>query len=507
LNRFHSFMRKKKETMKKYVLAIDAGTTSSRAILFDQNGQQVGVAQYEFPQYFPKEGWVEHDANEIWDTQLRAIKSVLVEHGVQASEISAIGITNQRETTVVWDRDTGKPVGKAIVWQDRRTAATCQQLTSQGKDAVFLQKTGLVLDAYFSGTKIKWILDQDAALKEKARNGGLAFGTVDSWLIWNLTNGNYHVTDVTNASRTLLFNIHTLEWDQELLDILDVPQSMLPSVVDSSQVIGQTEVSLLGEAIPISGIAGDQQAALFGQLCLKPGEVKNTYGTGCFAIMNTGNQPVQSKNKMLTTIGWKIGDEVVYALEGSVFIAGALIQWLRDNLGIIKSASEVESLAGSVEDNGGVTFIPALSGLGAPHWDAGATGAIFGITRGTSKGHIARAALEAIALSSRDIIVAMEKDAGTKFTNLKVDGGASNNNLLMQMQANLLGEKVIRPKITETTAIGAAFLAGLATGFWKDIHALQSLWQEDRVFTPNQLLDTDKIIKNWEKNIAKVLTQ
>lgn len=493
--------------MKKYVLAIDAGTTSSRAILFDQNGQQVGVAQYEFPQYFPKEGWVEHDANEIWDTQLRAIKSVLVEYGVQASEISAIGITNQRETTVVWDRDTGKPVGKAIVWQDRRTAATCQQLTSQGKDAVFLQKTGLVLDAYFSGTKIKWILDQDAALKEKARNGGLAFGTVDSWLIWNLTNGNYHVTDVTNASRTLLFNIHTLEWDQELLDILDVPQSMLPSVVDSSQVIGQTEVSLLGEAIPISGIAGDQQAALFGQLCLKPGEVKNTYGTGCFAIMNTGNQPVQSKNKMLTTIGWKIGDEVVYALEGSVFIAGALIQWLRDNLGIIKSASEVESLAGSVEDNGGVTFIPALSGLGAPHWDAGATGAIFGITRGTSKGHIARAALEAIALSSRDIIVAMEKDAGTKFTNLKVDGGASNNNLLMQMQANLLGEKVIRPKITETTAIGAAFLAGLATGFWKDIHALQSLWQEDRVFTPNQLLDTDKIIKNWEKNIAKVLTQ
>ncbi len=492
--------------MKKYVLAIDAGTTSSRAILFDHNGQQVGVAQYEFPQYFPKEGWVEHDANEIWDTQLRAIKSVLVEQGVQASEVSAIGITNQRETTVVWDRETGQPVGNAIVWQDRRTASTCQALTAAGKDNVFLQKTGLVLDAYFSGTKIKWILDQNAELKEKAHNGGLAFGTIDSWLIWNLTGGKHHITDVTNASRTLLFNIHTLEWDEELLNILEIPKSMLAEVADSSQIIGQTEVSLLGEAIPIAGIAGDQQAALFGQLCLHPGEVKNTYGTGCFAIMNTGNQPVLSKNKMLTTIGWKIGDEVVYALEGSVFIAGALIQWLRDNLGIIKSAPEVENLAASVDDNGGVTFIPALSGLGAPHWDSGATGAIFGITRGTSKGHIARAALEAIALSSRDIIVAMEKDAGTKFTNLKVDGGASNNNLLMQMQANLLGEKVIRPKITETTAIGAAFLAGLATGFWKDIQALESLWEEERVFTPNHLLDTNKIIKNWEKNIAKVLT-
>ena len=492
--------------MKKYVLAIDAGTTSSRAILFDHNGQQVGVAQYEFPQYFPKEGWVEHDANEIWDTQLRAIKSVLVEQGVQASEVSAIGITNQRETTVVWDRETGQPVGNAIVWQDRRTASTCQALTAAGKDNVFLQKTGLVLDAYFSGTKIKWILDQNAELKEKAHNGGLAFGTIDSWLIWNLTGGKHHITDVTNASRTLLFNIHTLEWDEELLNILEIPKSMLAEVADSSQIIGQTEVSLLGEAIPIAGIAGDQQAALFGQLCLLPGEVKNTYGTGCFAIMNTGNQPVLSKNKMLTTIGWKIGDEVVYALEGSVFIAGALIQWLRDNLGIIKSAPEVENLAASVDDNGGVTFIPALSGLGAPHWDSGATGAIFGITRGTSKGHIARAALEAIALSSRDIIVAMEKDVGTKFTNLKVDGGASNNNLLMQMQANLLGEKVIRPKITETTAIGAAFLAGLATGFWKDIQALESLWEEERVFTPNHLLDTNKIIKNWEKNIAKVLT-
>lgn len=492
--------------MKKYVLAIDAGTTSSRAILFDHNGQQVGVAQYEFPQYFPKEGWVEHDANEIWDTQLRAIKSVLVEQGVQASEVSAIGITNQRETTVVWDRETGQPVGNAIVWQDRRTASTCQALTAAGKDNVFLQKTGLVLDAYFSGTKIKWILDQNAELKEKAHNGGLAFGTIDSWLIWNLTGGKHHITDVTNASRTLLFNIHTLEWDEELLNILEIPKSMLAEVADSSQIIGQTEVSLLGEAIPIAGIAGDQQAALFGQLCLHPGEVKNTYGTGCFAIMNTGNQPVLSKNKMLTTIGWKIGEEVVYALEGSVFIAGALIQWLRDNLGIIKSAPEVENLAASVDDNGGVTFIPALSGLGAPHWDSGATGAIFGITRGTSKGHIARAALEAIALSSRDIIVAMEKDVGTKFTNLKVDGGASNNNLLMQMQANLLGEKVIRPKITETTAIGAAFLAGLATGFWKDIQALESLWEEERVFTPNHLLDTNKIIKNWEKNIAKVLT-
>jgi glycerol kinase len=493
--------------MKKFILSIDAGTTSSRAIIFDKNGNQIAVSQYEFTQYFPKEGWVEHDAEEIWETQLKAIKTVLTDSNISPDEIAAIGITNQRETTVVWDKNSGKPIHKAIVWQDRRTADICHSLERDGKKELIRSKTGLVLDAYFSGTKIKWILDQDSDNKSKAHTGDLLFGTIDTWLIWNLSKGQIHVTDVTNASRTLLFNIHDLCWDDELVNLFDIPHAMLPKVVDSSQHVGFVSADWLGYQIPISGIAGDQQAALFGQLCTSPGDVKNTYGTGCFAIMNTGSTPVVSSNQMLTTIGWKIGNELVYALEGSVFIAGALIQWISDNLGVIQASSEIEQLALSVNDNGGVTFIPALSGLGAPYWDSGATGAIFGITRGTQSGHIARAALEAIALSSKDIILAMEKDAGAKFVRLKVDGGASNNNLLMQIQADLLGQMVIRPKITETTALGAAFFAGLAVGFWKDLNELSAIWKEDQTFNPDTEKDMSAILESWNQRITKVLTR
>ena len=463
----------------RYILAIDAGTTSSRAILFDHQGEQKAVAQHEFPQYFPEESWVEHDAQEIWETQLKAIREVMATDGIDPTNIAAMGITNQRETTIIWDRATGAPVHKAIVWQDRRTASICESLS--GHAATFLNKTGLVLDAYFSGTKIKWILDSDPSIRKRAEAGELAFGTVDSWLIWNLTQGKVHTTDVTNASRTLLYNIHELQWDQELLDLLDIPASLLPTVVSSSEKVGETAVDVLGTAIHISGIAGDQQAALFGQLCLAPGDVKNTYGTGCFCIMNTGEKAVESKNKMLTTIGWQRNGKTFYALEGSVFIAGALVQWLRDQLQMISSAPEIEALAKTVEHNGGVTFVPALSGLGAPYWDPEATGAIMGITRGTEKGHIARAALEAIALRSRDIIIEMQKDAGVEFSSLKVDGGATGNDLLMQIQADLLQKKVVRPNTTETTALGAAFFAGLAVGFWKDEDELQAIWKEDRV--------------------------
>ncbi|MDC1031781.1 glycerol kinase GlpK, partial [Flavobacteriaceae bacterium] len=424
--------------MKNYILAIDAGTTSSRAILFDQNGSTVGTAQHEFTQHFPKESWVEHDAIEIWETQLMAIREVLEKTDTKASQIHAMGITNQRETTVLWNRKTGKPVHNAIVWQDRRTASICDDLSKKGKSTLFFEKTGLLLDAYFSGTKIKWILDQNPELKKQAQNGELAFGTIDSWLIWNLTDGKVHVTDVTNASRTLLYNIHTLQWDKELLDTLEVPESLLPKVVSSSEVVGVTQPSLFDHEIVIAGIAGDQQAALFGQMCIKPGDVKNTYGTGCFCIMNTGSTPVISKNKMLTTIGYQINGEVTYALEGSVFAAGAVVQWLRDQLGIINSAPEIEKLAKTVENNGGVTFIPALAGLGAPYWDPHATASILGITRGTEKGHIARAALEAIAMRTREIVIEMQKDANTTFRTLKVDGGGSTNDLLMQIQSDLL---------------------------------------------------------------------
>lgn len=487
-----------------YIIAIDAGTTSSRAILFDHQGEQRGVAQQEFKQYFPKESWVEHDAIEIWETQLSAIHEVLEIPGIKVENVMAMGITNQRETTLIWDRSTGIPVHKAIVWQDRRTASICKDLAAHQQ--IFLDKTGLVLDAYFSGTKIKWILDSDPSLRPRAEAGELAFGTIDSWLIWKLTGGKIHVTDVTNASRTLLFNIHTLEWDSQLLEILDIPKQLLPKVVSSSENIGKTAKGLFQKEIPITGIAGDQQAALFGQLCLEKGAVKNTYGTGCFCIMNTGNVPVISKNKMLTTIAWQINGKVTYALEGSVFIAGALVQWLRDQLQIIPSAEAIESLAKTVEDNGGVTFIPALSGLGAPYWDPEATGAIMGITRGTKKGHIARAAIEAIALRSRDIILEMQKDAEMPFPSLKVDGGASNNNLLMQIQSDLLEKKVVRPQTTETTALGAAFLSGLAIGFWKNEEELKRIWKSDRVFTPQASTNRSQIVEQWDRQMQRILS-
>lgn len=491
----------------KYIIAIDAGTTSSRAILFDKKGHQIGVAQYEFTQFFPQNGWVEHDANEIWESQKKAIHDLIKQTGVQDEEIAAIGITNQRETTIIWNKETGEPVGNAIVWQDRRTASICTEL-KQKHEATFIAKTGLVLDPYFSGTKIKWILDQDPKLKKQATEGKLAFGTVDSWLIWKLTDGNTHVTDVTNASRTLLFNIHTLDWDDELLEILDIPKAILPKVVSCSEVVGKTSVKSIGQQITISGIAGDQQAALFGQLCWESGDVKNTYGTGCFCIMNTGSKAIVSKNKMLTTIGYQIGGKTTYAIEGSVFIAGALIQWLRDELSMVSESSQIETLAKTVSDNGGITFLPSLTGLGAPYWEPSATGGILGITRGTKKGHIARAALEAIALRSHELVNAMQKDAKTNFSVLKVDGGASQNNLLLQIQANVLNTKVVRPEITETTALGAAFFAGLAVGFWKSQEEIQTVWKENAQFHPDQdKTYTNQMISLWNQRIQVVLNK
>ena len=490
--------------MEKFILALDAGTTSSRSILFNTKGKIIAISQYEFTQYFPRKGWVEHDPIEIWNTQLKSIKEVIKKAKIEIEQIHSIGITNQRETTVIWDKKTGKPVYNAIVWQDRRTSGFCLELEKNGSKDIFYKKTGLVLDSYFSGTKIKWILDQNG-IKSKAYNGELAFGTIDSWLIWNLTKGKHHITDITNASRTLIYNIHDLNWDTELLNILNIPKSLLPKVVSCSELIGNTESSLLGKSIPISGIAGDQQASLFGQMCTNPGDVKNTYGTGCFCIMNTGSKPVLSKNKMLTTIGYQLNNKVTYALEGSVFIAGALIQWIRDQINLVNESPEIEDLALSVDDNGGITFISALSGLGAPYWNPNATGAIFGITRGTKKGHIARAALEAIALRSREIIMEMEKDANINFSSLKVDGGASNNNLLMQIQSDLLNKKVIRPKTTETTALGAAFFSGLASGFWKNIDSIKNIWEIDKEFIPTNDSNKDSIISLWEKRITKVL--
>jgi len=491
----------------KYIIAIDAGTTSSRAILFDKKGHQIGVAQNEFTQFFPQNGWVEHDANEIWESQKKAIHDLIKQTGVQDEEIAAIGITNQRETTIIWNKETGEPVGNAIVWQDRRTASICAEL-KQKHEATFTAKTGLVLDPYFSGTKIKWILDQDPKLKKQATEGKLAFGTVDSWLIWKLTDGNTHVTDVTNASRTLLFNIHTLDWDDELIDILDIPKAILPKVVSCSEIVGETSVKSLGKKLTISGIAGDQQAALFGQLCWESGDVKNTYGTGCFCIMNTGSKAIVSKNKILTTIGYQIGGKTTYAIEGSVFIAGALIQCLRDEMNMITESSQIEALAKTVSDNGGITFLPSLTGLGAPYWEPSATGGILGITRGTKKGHIARAALEAIALRSYELVNAMQKDTNTNFSVLKVDGGASQNNLLLQIQANVLNTKVVRPEITETTALGAAFFAGLAVGFWKSQEEIQTVWKENAQFHPDQdKTFTNQMISLWNQRIQVVLNK
>jgi glycerol kinase len=480
----------------KHILALDQGTTSSRAIVFDHAGSVVSVAQQEFRQIFPQPGWVEHNANEIWATQLHTAKEALAKANLGAGDIAAIGITNQRETTVVWDRDTGEPIHNAIVWQDRRTAANCDRLKARGLAGVIKRKTGLVIDAYFSGTKLAWLL------KNVRKHGRLAFGTIDTWLLWQLTGGRVHATDPSNASRTMLFNLKTGDWDDELLKILGVPRAVLPEVRSSSEIYGET--TLFGGTLPIAGIAGDQQAALFGQACTQPGMVKNTYGTGCFMLMNTGTKPVPSKNNLLTTVAWRVGDRTEYALEGSIFIAGAVVQWLRDGLGIIKSSSEVEALAAQVTDPEGVYLVPAFAGLGAPHWDQYARGLVAGVTRGTTAAHIARAALEGIAFQVADVLRAMQADAKIKLKELRVDGGASANNLLMQFQSNLLGVPVVRPKVTETTALGAAYLAGLAVGFWKDQKQIAAQWQVDRRFTPAmKSAERQKLERGWQKALAR----
>jgi glycerol kinase len=486
----------------KYILALDQGTTSSRAIVFDHAGSIKAVAQKEFRQIFPKPGWVEHDANEIWSTQAGVAVQALAHAGINAGDVAAIGITNQRETTVVWDRTTGKPICNAIVWQDRRTAAMCDRLKARGLEKLIRQKTGLVLDAYFSATKLQWILQNLPGARAKAKSGRLAFGTVDSWLVWNLTKGKAHLTDVTNASRTMLLNIKTGDWDDELLKIFGVPRSMLPEVRSSSEVYGEAQI--FSQPIPIAGIAGDQHAALFGQVCNRPGMVKNTYGTGCFMLMNTGAKPIASKNNLLTTIAWRIGNRTEYALEGSIFIAGAVVQWLRDGLGIIKTSREVEALAATVEDTGGVYLVPAFAGLGAPHWDQYARGIIAGLTRGATSAHIARAALEGIAFQVMDVLKAMERDAGIRLKELRVDGGACSNNLLMQFQSDLLGVPVVRPKVSETTALGAAYLAGLAVGFWKDQSEIAAQWQMDRRFKPSMKPGVRKQhCEGWAKALSR----
>ncbi len=490
--------------MKKFILSIDQGTTSSRAIIFDHAGKMMGVAQQEFTQIFPKPGWVEHDPLEIWNTQLAVLKEALTNAGVKASELAAIGITNQRETAVAWDRNTGVPLGNAIVWQDRRTAQFCDILKSRGLEGLIREKTGLVIDAYFSATKWNWMLENIPGAREKADRGELALGTIDSWLIWKLTAGKVHVTDVTNASRTMLFNIHTLEWDPELLNLFGIPLDALPVVHSSSEVYGEVSAEFFPVPVPISGIAGDQQAATFGQMCLSPGSVKNTYGTGCFILCNTGEKPVISENNLITTIAWQLNGKTIYALEGSIFIAGAVVQWLRDGLGLIKSSSQIEKLAGSVEDNGGVYFVPAFTGLGAPYWDPYARGMIAGLTRGVTSGHIARAALESIAFQVKDVIRAMEEDAGIKIKELKVDGGAVVNNLLMQFQADLIGIPVIRPETTETTALGAAYLAGLAVGFWKGVGEIEAQWAAERTFSCTISKSVqENLMTGWAKAVSR----
>ncbi|QUB70612.1 glycerol kinase GlpK [Prevotella multiformis] len=492
---------------KKFILALDQGTTSSRAIVFDHNGQIKSVAQKEFTQYFPQPGWVEHNPNEIWSSQASVIAEAISAIDINGLDIAGIGITNQRETTIVWDIDTEEPIYDAIVWQDRRTAEYCDKLKAQGLTDKIHEKTGLIVDAYFSGTKIKWILDNVPGARKRAEMGKLRFGNVDAWLVWRLTRGEVHVTDVTNASRTMLFNIHDLKWDEDLLKLLDIPLSMMPEVKSSSEIYGHTKTTIFAHEVPISGIAGDQQAALFGQMCIEPGAIKNTYGTGCFVMLNTGRKPVMSKNNLLTTIAWKIGDRVDYALEGSIYVGGSVVQWLRDGLGFITSSSEIEDLASTVPDSGGVYFVPALTGLAAPYWDQYARGTIVGITRGTTRAHIARAALDGIAFQTYDIAQAMAKDMEAPLTELKVDGGASRNNLLMQYQSNLLGIKVVRPKITETTALGAAYLAGLAVGFWKDIDEIKNQWQVERSFEP--LADSEEMAAakaGWADAIGRTLT-
>ncbi|MGQ0737529.1 MAG: glycerol kinase GlpK [Bacteroidota bacterium] len=489
-----------------FVLALDQGTTSSRSMLFDKQGNIISVAQKEFKQFYPQPGWVEHDANEIWSTQFGTMAEAVARAHIHMKQVAGIGITNQRETTVVWDRKTSQPVYHAIVWQDRRTAAYCDELKAAGHAAAIQQKTGLIIDAYFSATKLKWILDNVEGARKKAENGELAFGTIDTWLTWKLTNGEVHVTDVSNASRTMLFNIHTLQWDVELLKLFNIPAAVLPEVKPSSKIYGVTGNIIPESKIPIAGIAGDQQAALFGQMCTQPGMVKNTYGTGCFMLMNTGEKAIASKNNLLTTIAWQIDGKTEYALEGSVFIAGAVVQWLRDELKIIRSSAEVEALAAKVKDSNGVYIVPAFTGLGAPHWNQHARGSIFGLTRGSSQAHIARAALDSIAYQTYDVLKAMEADSGISIAELRVDGGATVNNSLMQFQCDILNTKVVRPKITETTALGAAYLAGLAVGYWKNIGEIQEQWQVDKTFTP--AMDDEKrneLVNGWQKAVRATI--
>lgn len=488
--------------MEKYILALDQGTTSSRAILFDKSGSILSTAQKEFRQIYPKAGWVEHDANEIWSTQAGVAAEAVTKAGFNGKYLAGIGITNQRETTVVWNRETGKPVYNAIVWQDRRTSEFCDELKAKGLAAKIQEKTGLVLDAYFSGTKVKWILDNVDGARKMAEDGKLAFGTIDSWLIWNLTQGELHVTDVTNASRTLLFNINTMEWDDEMLEIMDVPRSVLPEVRQSSEVYGETKTTIFASKVPIAGIAGDQQAALFGQMCTKEGMVKNTYGTGCFMLMNIGDKPIPSKNNLLTTVAWKINGKTEYALEGSIFIAGAVVQWLRDGLGVIKKSSDIEKLSNEVEDADGVYLVPAFAGLGAPYWNQYARGTMVGITRGTTAAHIARAAVDSIAYQTLDVLSAMNADSGIDIKELRVDGGAVVNNSLMQFQSDLLQVPVARPKVTETTALGAAYLAGLAVGYWENIDEISKQWQIDKTFEPAASQDkVAELTKGWKRAV------
>lgn len=485
--------------LKKYILSLDQGTTSSRAIVFDHGGNIVSIAQKEFTQIFPQPGWVEHDPSEIWSSQIAVATEAILKAGITPNDIAAIGITNQRETTIVWDRETGKPIYNAIVWQDRRTASYCDGLKEKFSLAI-RQKTGLIIDAYFSASKIKWILDNVSGAREKALQGKLAFGTVDSWLVWNLTGGVVHITDVTNASRTMLFNIHTLQWDEQLLQLFDIPDSILPEVKSSSETYGLTAGKILASQIPIAGIAGDQQAALFGQMCTHAGMVKNTYGTGCFMLMNIGDKATLSKNNLVTTIAWKVGDKIQYALEGSIFIGGAVVQWLRDGLKLIRTSNEIEALAQQVSDNGGVYMVPAFAGLGAPHWNQHAKGTIVGITRGTTSAHFARAALESIALQTMEVLKAMEADSGSSIKELRVDGGATVDDLLLKFQADVLRATVVRPQITETTAMGAAYLAGLAVGYWKDLEEIEQQWKVDRSFEPTDK-NVDGIISGWHKAI------
>jgi len=490
--------------MEKYILAIDQGTTSSRAIIFDHDGNVVSVAQQEFMQYYPKPGWVEHDPNEIWATTMGVIADAMARGNINRSQISAIGITNQRETTVIWDAETGKPVHNAIVWQDRRTSKICDNLKEKGLEETIKHKTGLMVDAYFSGTKIKWILDNVEGAREKAEAGKLRFGTIDTWLIWKLTNGKVHVTDYTNASRTMIYNIFDLKWDEDLLKELNIPSSLLPEVKPSSQIYGNTDVDVFGAEVPIAGIAGDQQAATFGQVCYEKGMVKNTYGTGCFMLMNTGEDPIESKHGLLTTIAYGIDGKVNYALEGSIFVTGAAVQWLRDELKIVDSAADTEYYATKVKDNGGVYFVPAFAGLGAPYWDMYARGTIVGLTRGSSKAHIIRATLESIAYQTRDVLEAMEADSGIKLKTLRVDGGAALNNFLLQFQSDILGVEVERPVVNETTALGAAYLAGLAVGFWNGQEELLRKWKRDALFTPQMAEDErERLYAGWKRAVER----